>query len=395
MSRSLVTDAVVLAAGEGRRLRPLTRYQPKPMLPLANRPVVEYVLGALAEVGVERVVLVVGHQRTRVQDRLSHEHRGMKLSYVEQRSQLGSGHALEQAAEAVAEEFVVVNGDNVIDATMVHDVVETYRRSAPVATVAVAHSDTPRDYGVVLTENSNVTAIHDCSTAEERSCVNAGVYVFDHSIFDALAATTACDGELRLPDAIRHVSGPVAATSPNGVWFDPSYPWDALRATFRLLATSPTILPGDESIDDSAHVHDTAVVEEPTLVGPGCEIGAGAVVRAGTCLRENVRIGANATVERSILDTDVTVGANALLRDTILGPGVRIGSGTVSPGRSATVVVNGRRFLDRRLGGVIADRATVGANVTIVPGTRIAPEATVEHGATVRDQVPKGAQVIG
>lgn len=164
MSRSLVTDAVVLAAGEGRRLRPLTRYQPKPMLPLANRPVVEYVLGALAAVGVERVVLIVGHQHTRVQDRLSHEYRGMKLSYVEQRSQLGSGHALEQATEAVPEEFVVVNG---------------------------------------------------------------------------------------------------------------------------------------------------------------------------------------------------------------------------------------RRFLDRRLGGVIADRATVGANVTIVPGTRIAPEATVEHGAIVRDQVPKGAQVIG
>lgn len=385
----------MLAAGEGSRLRPLTRYQPKPMLPLANRPVVEYVLSALAEVGVERVVLVVGHQRTRVQDRLSHEYRGMDLSYVEQHSRLGSGHALEQAAGAVAEEFIVVNGDNVIDATMVRGTVEAYRQGATAASVAVARADTPKDYGVVLTENGEITAIRECGADGERSCVNAGVYTFDRSIFDALAATTPHDGELRLPDAIPNVAGPVTATAPNGVWFDPSYPWDALRATSRLLAAHPDLLADDVPIADSAHVHDTAVVEEPALVGPGCEVGAGAVVGVGTCLRENVRIGPNATVERSILDADATVSANALLRDTILGPGVRIGSGTVSPGRSATVVVNDRRFLDRRLGGVIADRATVGANVTIVPGTRIAPEATVDHGATVRDQVPKGATVIG
>lgn len=388
------SEAVILAAGEGRRLRPLTRYQPKPMLPLANCPVIEYVLDALVDARVDRAVIVVGHRRTHVQDCLGHEYRGLALSYVVQRSPLGSGHALQQAADEVDGEFLVANGDNVIDATMVRDTVAAYRAEPAVASVAVAHSDDPQDYGVVRTEDGNIVSISESTSVTEPTYVNAGVYMFTGSIFDALASTDTHEGELRLTDAIHNVPGLVTATRSGGAWFDPSYPWDALWATSRLLSLHADLVGVDEPIADSASVHEQAIIEEPALVGPGCEIGAGAVVRAGTCLRENVRVGSNATVERSIVDTDGTIGANAMLRDTIVGPGVRIGSGTVSSGRSATLVLNGREYRDRRIGGVIGDHATVGSNVTIVPGTRIGPDATIDHGATVDGQVAEGTEVI-
>jgi len=391
-----LSEAVVLAAGEGSRLWPLTHFQPKPMIPIANRPVIEYVLCALADADVQRVVVVVGHRRTHVQNRLGHEYRGMELTYVHQRAQLGSGHALQQAADVVGDEFLVVNGDNVIDGRMVRGTVTTFRETAAVATVALARSETPRDYGVVRTDQGVITSIDE--SAADPPWVNSGVYAFTEAIFDALGTTDTQARELRLPDAIQNLSGTVTASRPGGVWFDPSYPWDALGAMSHLVSVhsasdSRSVVP-DERVDASAAVHDSAVVEESSLVGPGCEIGAGAVVRAGSCLRENVRIGANATVEGSIVGTDASIGPNAVLRDTILGPGVHIGSGTVSPGGSATLVINGRQYRDRQLGSVIADYAWIGGNVTLVPGTRIGPFATVEHGATVDGDIAEQAEVL-
>lgn len=394
MSNAAITEAVVLAAGEGSRLRPLTRYQPKPMLPLANRPIIEYVLCALAAVDVERVVIVVGHRRTHVQDRMGHEYRGMELSYVHQRSQLGSGHGLLQAADTVEGAFLVANGDNVIDAQMVRETVDAFDRTAASASVALAHSDTPQDYGVVQTDDGAVTSIDEAAAVTEPASVNAGVYVFTEEIFDALARTEAHDGELHLTDATQNLSGTVVASCPDGVWFDPSYPWDALRAMAHLLSTHSELVAADDMVDETASVHEQATIESPALVGPGCEVGAGAVVRAGSCLRENVRIGPNATVERSIVDTDATVDANAMIRDTIVGRGVNLGAGTVSPGGSATLVVNGREYRNRRLGGVIADRASIGANVIIAPGTRIGPSATIPHGVDVHGDVAEDTEVI-
>ena len=394
MSASPISEAVVLAAGEGSRLRPLTRYRPKPMLPIANRPVIEYVLYALAEAGVKRAVIVVGHRRTHVQDRLGHEYRGMELSYVRQGSRLGSGHALQQAAALVDDEFLAVNGDNVIDARMVRETVDTFREGAAVATVALARSETPRDYGVVRTEKGTVTSIDEGVAADDPSWVNGGVYAFTGSIFDALADTDPRADELHLTDGVQNLSGTVTASRPGGIWFDPSYPWDVLGAMSHLLSVHPDFVMADRPVDASAAVHESAVVEPPSLVGPGCEIGAGAVVRAGSCLRENVRIGPNATVEGSIVDADASVGANVMLRDTILGPGVHVGGGTVSPGGSATLVVDGCQYHDRQLGGVVANHARIGGDVTLIPGARIGPFATVEHGAIVEGDVDEQAEVI-
>src|SRR6056297_3018283 len=103
-----VDQAVVLAAGEGRRIRPLTRYQPKPMLRIAGRPILEYPLDALADNDVESVVLVVGHAKNRIQNHFESSYRDLEITYVTQSTQLGSGHALQTAEEYTDEEFLVV-----------------------------------------------------------------------------------------------------------------------------------------------------------------------------------------------------------------------------------------------------------------------------------------------
>lgn len=391
-------QAVVLAGGEGTRLRPLTKHQPKPMLPVANRPVLEYVFDALIEGGIERAVVVVGHKGDRIRDRFENGYRDLELRYVQQRVQLGSGHALQQARDHVGDEFVVVNGDNVIDGRMVRGTIDHFRRSGCAASVAVAPSDTPEEYGAVLTENGTVTTIieHPSDAAGYR--INAGVYMFTSTIFDALDRTETRAGELYITDALVDLPGEVFAADVPGVWFDPSYPWDLLSVSERLQSAHPELI-GEEFadgvlIDGSAYVHETAVVEAPAIVGPDCEIGAGAVIRSGTCLGQNTRVGPNSVVEWSLVGSDARIGSNVVLRDCLVGTGTKIEDGVTAPGGRVDLLVNDRIHRDQRLGGVVSDRASVGANATLEPGVRIGPGSSVGPGVTVSGEIGEDVEVI-
>jgi len=380
------TTAVVLAAGEGRRLRPLTQYQPKPMLPVANRPIIDYVVDALLSAGMKDIVVIVGHQRRRLQDHLMQAYPDVELRYVHQHNQLGSGDALSQVAAEVSGEFVVVNGDNIIDETMVKQTVEQYHRENVAATVAVSRSERASNYGTVCIENGRVTTILEHNGDGDQGRINVGVYVFDEEIFAALADTSMRSGELSLTDAIPHLSGRVVPAVPDGVWFDPAYPWDLLSVTERLQSAHPELLTGDATpplVDETARVHDAATLGDEIIVGPGCEIAAGAVLHNGACLESDVRVGANAVINRSQIGADSRVGANATLRDAVVGAGVTIGEATAAPGGTADFAVEGRVHRDRQLGSIVSDRATVGANVTLSPGTRVGPNVEISPGGTV------------
>ncbi len=390
---SALDQAVVLAAGEGRRIRPLTRYKPKPMLSVAGRPILEYPLDALVEHGVDHLVLVIGHGRNRIQNRFENSYRGVDLTYVTQSTQLGSGHALQTAADHVDEEFLVVNGDNVIDDTMVGGTADRYAESDAAGSLAVATSDRAEEYGTVGVNDGVIDRIDEHGKGVTAR-INAGVYAFDRSIFDALERVDFEDGERPLTGAIDELGGPVVAATPNGIWFDPSYPWELLRTNERILYAHSELAAATDRVSESARVHDSAVIGENVLIGPDCNVSAGAVIKGGTCLLPSTIVGENAVLDGSIVGPDSRVGANALLRDTIVGGGATIGDGTVSPGRSATLVVDGTEYVDRRLGGVVADRATVGANVTITPGCRIGPQGTVPPGVSLRRDVPENAEVV-
>ncbi|ADQ69361.1 Nucleoside-diphosphate-sugar pyrophosphorylase family protein [Halogeometricum borinquense DSM 11551] len=387
---SAVSEAVVLAAGEGRRLRPLTKYLPKPMLPVANRPVIDYVLDALVESGIERVVVVVGYRGDRIQTHLTAEYKGANIEFVQQPSRLGSGHALLQATGMVNGEFLVVNGDSIINAAIVTSTLERYDSTDCAATVAVAHSDTPEEYGVVITNRGLIADIDEHPVEREGYVVNAGVYVFDESVFAALDRTEPWQGEIRLTDAIEHLDGPVTSILVNGGWLDPSTPWQLLSVSETLLGSR---FGSDVYVADSARVHESAVVEGPVVIGKDCDVGPGAVIRPGTCLQDNVHVGANAVVERSILSTDAHVGAHTLLRDSVVGSGARIGDCVASPGGRADVVVDGRLYTDRKIGSIVADRATVGANATLAAGSSVGAEATVGAGVVVDGPVREKSEV--
>ncbi|ESP86923.1 sugar phosphate nucleotidyltransferase [Candidatus Halobonum tyrrellensis] len=400
---SVPSDAVVLAGGEGSRLRPLTKYRPKPLLPVANRPVIEYVLEALEAAGVERVVVVVGYRGTRIQDYLSDGWGGLELDFIRQRSQLGSGHALLQAAGSVDEPFLVVNGDTVIDEQVIRRTgAHFFDAPGAAGAAAIARSPRPEQYGAVTVDDGCVTEVVEHPNEAVSYLVNAGVYVFNESVFAALASTDRRGGELYLTDALVNLPGPVVAADAKGVWLDPSTLPDLLSVTDQMLTMHRDLLNGMTKSDgypdgvlvaESAACHESSVINSPAVVGPDCRIGPGAVVGGGACLGENVHVGANAVLDRSLIDSDTRVSAGAILRECVIGAGASIGAGVVAPG-GAPETVDGDVDPDRRLGAVVADRAEVGANATLSAGALLGPQSAVAEGATVSRTVAEGAEVV-
>jgi glucose-1-phosphate thymidylyltransferase len=391
-------SAVVLAAGEGTRLRPLTKYRPKPLLPAANRPILEYVLDALVDAGVESIHVVVGYQRDRVQDHVGPTYRGLPVTYHVQEKQLGTGHAVLQARDALDSDFLVVNGDEVVTASMVEAVIDAHT-TADAATLAVAESDRAPEYGAVRLDGDRIVELVERPDDDSYRLLNAGIYACGPSLFADIESTERRAGERYLTDAIVEqirVGNTVRGVRIEGLWSTATYPWDLLTVARDLLGIGHVDEPERSRgvyVDETASVHGDATLRAPVVVGPDTAVGPGAVVGPDSALGRNATVGAGAVVEGSVLDIDTRVGANATVVDAVTGQGVTVGAGAAIPGGEADVRVGTTIHEDRRLGCIAADRATIGGGATVAPGTLIGPDASVETGAYAAGIVPEGAEV--
>lgn len=392
-----VTTAVVLAAGEGVRLRPLTRNRPKPMLPAANRPIIEHVLDSLIDAGIQRVVLVVGYRHERVQEHFGPTYRDTELTYVRQEKQLGSGHALECAGEVVESPVLVVNGDQIADAGIVRDVRESYESYADPALAVIEH---PRagSYGAVDLENGRVTNLRERPGGDYR-LLNAGVYAVDDAVFDAIDAVERVAGEVSLPSAMAYLvrEGRVRAVRSDGLWLDATYPWDLLVLSRKLLAEGRVREPEREPgvhVDDTSHVHPDASLVGPVAIGPDCEVAAGAVVGPNVALGRNVTVGPNASVRETVLDDDARVGDGTTVVDCVTGQDVHLGPEVLVPGGPSDVVLDEELHPDRDLGAVLADRVHAAGGATFEPGALVGPGARIRTGVIAGGRIPEGAEVV-
>jgi glucose-1-phosphate thymidylyltransferase len=372
------------------------------MLRAANRPILEHVLDALVEADMERLVLVVGFRRDRVQEYFGPTYRGVPIEYVIQDKQLGSGHALLQAREAVDGAHVVVNGDRIVEAGSVRDVVDAFDAEAVPAALAVIERLSVRHYGAVVLRDRDIAEIVEKPRTDEYRLINAGIYAFDETIFAAIEATDRAEGELALTDTIADLveRDRVRGVRTEGLWVDATYPWDLLEVCAEVLARGR--VGGDDVeerddrvwIDRAATVHEAATLRPPVVVGPDSEVGPGAVVGPTVAVGRNGTVGANVTVERAVLDDDSRVGAGSTVVDAVLGQDVHLGPATTIPGGKADVRVGTEVFEDQRLGAVVADRTRVVGAVSVEPGTLVGPSVDVHAGAHVRGRVAEGAEVV-
>lgn len=391
-----ISRAVVLAAGEGTRLQPLTHNRPKPMLPVGNRPILEYVLDALVDAGIDELHVVVGYRAERVQAHVGPTYRGRPVTYHHQEKQLGSGHALLQARAVLDEPILVINGDQVIDETIVETVQAVHADGDGIATLALVDSEAVDLYGGVDVTDGTVVELVDPRRTEESHLLNAGVYAFEPDIVDAVENVDPVTQEQSLLAGIQQCidqGHTVQAAQTDALWADATYPWDVLSVS-RELFTSGIAGSGGRQIHESARIHEDASITEPVAVGPDVEVGPGAVLGPHASIGRNVTVGANAVVENSVVDDDTRIGPGSTLVDCVTGQGVRVGAGSTVPGGPGPVRVDDRVFEDERLGAVLGDRSTAVGGVTFAPGTLVGPGTTISAGVAIDGRVPADAEVI-
>jgi glucose-1-phosphate thymidylyltransferase len=394
--------AVILAAGEGARMGPFTASVPKVMIPVGNRPVLEYGVAALAECGVRDLIFVVGYRRERIQ---AHFQDGkafdVRITYVNQMKQLGTAHALGEARSQLDGPFVVLNGSNMVDRHFVADLLDHADGSA----IMITESDKPRNYGVVTLKDRNVQAILEKPTEIVSNLINTGAYALDPSIFpeiDALAA----EGKHDLPSVLTKLAerDAVAAIRSEGTWVDALFPWDLLRLNQAALQTAHDIragtiepnvtIKGRVSIGEGCVIRSGAYLQGPLALGPGCEIGANAVLMPSTSLGKDVRIGPLTTVSNSILMDDVNLGPSCVVQDSVIGSGVIARAGLLAASGPGEVQIEGEWHSVRQIGALIGEDTELGNGVSVDCGTMVNERARAASGARLRGTVPAGAVVL-
>lgn len=375
--------AIILAAGEGSRLRPFTADKPKPMVRAANKPILQHGIEALVENGVRDITLVVGYHRERVQAYFGDGKKlGAQISYAFQDALTGTARAL-ATAKAPSEPFLVLGGDNVVDAALIKAILGVPRGTPA---MVVHRSERPHRYGVVTLDGEQVGQIVEKPSDPRSHWVNTGVYSLTPELHARAAALADTPG-VGLPDVIQeaiHSGARVRAVKSEALWSDAVYPWDLLRVHADILHARPPEAP---KLRD-AHL------EPPVLLGADALVGPGTVLGAGTCIGSNVAIGPHCVIENCVLYDDVQIGPGSILRNCVIGAGTRIGPRfTALSGPAEVRLSDGWHHLDD-FGAILGDDCRIGGAVTALPGTMVGNRVSVADAKVVSGGVADGSRVV-
>jgi mannose-1-phosphate guanylyltransferase len=320
-------QALILAGGEGTRLRPLTLTVPKPVVPLANRPFITYMIDWLRRHGFDDIVMSCGFLADGVRAVLgSGAVDGVTIRYVDEPEPLGTAGAVKLAEPVLAERFAVLNGDVLTDLDMTR-LREFHEQRGATATLGLYPVDDPSSYGVVVTDDQGRVQEFlekpSPGTAPTNH-VNAGMYMLEHEVLDRIDAGRAVSFEREVFPAL--VGEGLHALPLDGYWLDIGTPDRYLQGTRDILRGAV-----ETPVSPSAAVNG---VTQPVLVGARCEIAPDAQVGSDVTLGDECRIGARASVCGSSLHEGVAVEKEASVRDSIVGAGALIGAGAQLDGET-------------------------------------------------------------
>jgi mannose-1-phosphate guanylyltransferase len=324
-------QALILAGGEGTRLRPLTSTMPKPVVPLVDRPFISYMLEWLRGHGVDDVILSCGFMADDVRSVLGDgSGLGVKLRYLEEPEPLGTGGALKFAEQLLAERFFMLNGDVLTDIDLTAQL-DQHERTGATATLALVAVDDPSAYGLVrLRDDGSVKEFVEKPGPEQvdTNLVNAGAYVLERSVLAGMAPAGANISIER--DVFPTLVGRgLYGIEAGGYWLDIGTPQRYLQATFDILEGNISTEAGRQLSDVGVALVDGARVEgrvvAPALIGADAVVADRAIVGGRTVLGRGVTVGEGAHVESSVVLSGAKVGARSLIRQSIVGPDVVIG----------------------------------------------------------------------
>jgi len=412
--------AVVLAAGLGTRMRPLTFTKPKFLLPVAGKPALDHVLLLLKNAGINEIAMIVGYGREHLVERYGDGSEfGIKLRYIHQQKLLGTANALSLAEDFVGNEnFLAMNGDTLIDQESLNLFLRRYGEVAPTPNfgglMATIEVEEPEQFGIVFLKGDKVSEIVEKPKRVKSRLANAGVYVFSPAIFEAIKRTRKSKrGEYELTTSIQILikKGKMVYTSPLTLWADIGRPWDLLIVNEYFLRGQRGEIHGKvevgASVEDNVYVGEGSRIRSgsyilgPTYIGRDCDIGPNCFIRPCTSIGDDARIGNAVEVKNSIVMDHTNIGHLSYVGDSVIGNNCNLGAGTtianlrldekpIKMEVGGKVVSSGRR----KLGTIIADNVKTGINCTINVGVKIGPNSAVGPGAVIYEDVPPDTMVF-
>ena len=393
--------AVVLAAGEGMRLRPLTASEPKVMIPIANRPILEYVVDSLVKNDVHDIIMVVGYRKERIMSHFEDGKKfGAKIEYVVQEKQLGNGHALACVKDRMSGDFLVLPGDNVIDRRAVGDLL----RAGACPSALVVESENPSKYGVVTLEKGSIKGVYEKPTEMISNIILTGMYCLSDRIFQFIDQCIAM-GEYGLSNAVQASLGhePLTPVFSDGLWIDAVYPWDLLELNAAALENLPVrtagkiesqvVIQGPVGIGEETVIRAGTTIYGPVLIGDGCDIGPNVTIFPSTSIGNSVTVEPYSVIKNSILMSNCSIGAHSYLSHCVLGYGVKSQSHLMGAGAEAYVNIGDEFYKVPHIGSIMGEDTAFGTGVMIEPGTIVGAGCKISSGSKIIRNLPNRSLV--
>ena len=409
---------VLLTAGEGTRMRPLTLTRPKTMLQVGGKPILQYNLEALKNAGIEEIIMVVGYKKEAIEDYFQDGSLfGVTITYITQEKRLGTAHAINSVREMIEDEFIVLNGDIIVDPELITDLIAKYESDNPSSILMLTEVEDPSSFGVVEIEGGIIKNIVEKPAPGEApsNLINAGIYLFDKTIFDAIDKTEKSKrGEYEITDSLKiqmNENKIVQGLKSNHKWIDVGRPWELLNVNEHFISEMEEDIQGE--IEEGVTIHGKVVLGKnsiirsgtyilgPVFIGEGCDIGPNSYLRKYTYLGNNVNVGNAVEIKNSIIMDGTNVNHLSYVGDSVIGANCNVAAGTNIANlrfdnKNVKMNIKGEKFDCgiRKLGAVFGDNVKTGINSSFNPGVKVGINSAIGSGTIIYEDIPSNTLVL-
>ena len=378
----MIENALILAAGKGTRMWPLTENSPKPLLPICGLPIIERQIQEMKKIGVKKLYILIGYQMKELSDYLGKNKNGIDIQYIVQKEQKGTGHAVNQAKNIIKGNFYCINGDLIVDSKNL----ERLKKKKDELTMMVTKVKDGSNFGVIESMNGRLVSINEKGVSG-KSTINAGIFLFNEKIFDAIDnIEKSIRGEYELTDALQAISNDIHILEYQGFWKDIGAPWDLITANEKYMhnleneikgtVEDNVVIKGNIHLEENSVIKSGTYIEGPVWIGKDCTVGPNSYLREGTVLCGRNKVGASTEIKNSILMKDAKAPHHNYVGDSIIGENSNLGSGTKIANlrldkKKIEVVHKGVKHNTERkkLGAIIGSNVNTGINASINAGT--------------------------
>jgi mannose-1-phosphate guanylyltransferase/phosphomannomutase len=376
--------AVVMAGGEGSRLRPLTIRRPKPMVPITGKPVMEHILNLLKRHGITEVIVTVQYLASNIEDYFGNGSQfGMRITYSREDVPLGTAGSVKNAEDQLTEPFLVISGDALTDYNLTN-IIKYHEEKKALATLTLAHVPNPLEYGVIITnEEGQITQFLEKPSWGEvfSDTINTGIYVLDPQIFSYFEKNVQYDFSQELFPYMLKKGDPIYGYIANGYWCDVGSLSEYMRANAEALESIVELeipaknIGGNIWCEEGVQIEEDAQLYGPIYLAHDCQVKAGSIIHGPSTIGHYTIIDERAQVDRSIVWNNSFIGERAELRGAIVGSSTSI--------KSKAVMFEG---------SVIGDNSIIQEAAIVQPNVKIWPDKEIEAGAVINSSIIWGSQ---